>query len=161
MRVLLAYDGSPAARAAVARSGELFAGADATVVTVAIGLHDVERAASGARAVLPDDVIRTGAARLRDSALGHARAEAAEGAELALEAGFATAEEHAFAGAGPVWARLLDAASSAAADVIVCGSHGHDVLMRVIVGSVSYGLIHHAELPLLVVPAAAEGRGEG
>jgi hypothetical protein len=52
MHILLAFDGSPAARVAVARSGALFAGSSAIVVCVAAGLRAVEDAGAGARVAL-------------------------------------------------------------------------------------------------------------
>lgn len=38
-------------------------------------------------------------------------------------------------------------------DVVVLGSHGHGVIHRALVGSVSEHVLHHANRPLLIVPA--------
>ena len=37
-------------------------------------------------------------------------------------------------------------------DVIVVGSHGHGVLKRLVMGSVSTHVMHHAPCPVLLVP---------
>ena len=39
------------------------------------------------------------------------------------------------------------------ADLIVLGSHGHGVIRRAILGSVSEHVLHHASQPLFIVPA--------
>jgi len=41
-------------------------------------------------------------------------------------------------------------------DVLVCGSRGRDRVTRVVLGSASDHLVHHARSPLVVVPAVAE-----
>jgi nucleotide-binding universal stress UspA family protein len=80
-----------------------------------------------------------------------ARAVAQEAAEAALEAipdGVeATAE---VLDEGPTVAAL--AHTSAPTDLLVCGSRGYGALRGVMAGSVSRGLAHSAECPLLVVP---------
>ena len=48
---------------------------------------------------------------------------------------------------------LLKEAAKLKADLIVVGSHGHGALRRVLLGSVSEGLIRKAPCPILVVPA--------
>jgi nucleotide-binding universal stress UspA family protein len=37
-------------------------------------------------------------------------------------------------------------------DLIVLGSHGHGVLRRALIGSVSEHVLHHASRPMLIVP---------
>lgn len=39
------------------------------------------------------------------------------------------------------------------ADLILLGSHGHGVIRRALLGSVSEHVLHHANRPLLIVPA--------
>lgn len=46
---------------------------------------------------------------------------------------------------------LLDAARDA--DLLVLGSHGHGLLLRALVGSVSAYCLHHATCPVLILPA--------
>jgi nucleotide-binding universal stress UspA family protein len=54
-----------------------------------------------------------------------------------------------------VWAALVDAATAAGAAAIVCGSHGHNAVVRAVIGSVASGLAHRASVPVLVVPSKA------
>ena len=41
------------------------------------------------------------------------------------------------------------------ADLILLGSHGHGAIRRALLGSVSEHVLHHANRPLLIVPAPA------
>ena len=149
--LLLAYDGSDPARSAIARAAVLAPGADAVVATVAHGLAALEDAASGARVAMPDDVIRSAVARLRKTSLDETRALAEEGARIAADAGL-KARPKPVPADGPAWAGLADAAREESADLIACGSHGHGMVARAIVGSVSTALARNAALPVLVVP---------
>jgi nucleotide-binding universal stress UspA family protein len=50
---------------------------------------------------------------------------------------------------------LADAAAEHAASYIVVGRHGHHGLGRLLAGSVSQRLLHHARHPLLIIPPPA------
>ena len=54
---------------------------------------------------------------------------------------------------GPTVETILAEAGKVSADLIAVGSHGHGALHRALVGSVSEGLLRHADRPLLIVPA--------
>jgi len=58
---------------------------------------------------------------------------------------------------GPTVEKILEEAEQLQADTIVIGSHGHGALHRVLLGSVSEGVVRGARCPVLVVPAANEG----
>ena len=47
---------------------------------------------------------------------------------------------------------LADAAAEHSATYIVVGRHGHHGLTRLLAGSVSQGLLHHARHPLVIIP---------
>lgn len=49
-------------------------------------------------------------------------------------------------------AELEQAAAEQRADLIVVGSQGHTVVRRLLLGSVSSRLTHHAQRPVMVVP---------
>jgi hypothetical protein len=47
---------------------------------------------------------------------------------------------------------LLDAAHRLGADVLACGTRGRGAFARALLGSTSSSLLHHTDVPLLVVP---------
>ncbi len=47
---------------------------------------------------------------------------------------------------------ILQEASDVAADLIVVGSHGRGAMYKLLVGSVSEGILHKSPLPVLVIP---------
>lgn len=52
---------------------------------------------------------------------------------------------------GPEVDEILDLAGEIEADLIVLGSRGHGPVARLVMGSVSEGVVHHADRPVLVV----------
>lgn len=158
-RIVIAFDGSPPARTAVSRSAALLPEAEAVVVTVAPGLQHLDDAGSTARIALSGSVIETAVSRLRESALEEARALAADGAALASAKGM-DARAEVVAGDVATWSDIVTAARDCDADVIACGTHGHGAVVRTLLGSVSSGLVQHADLPVLVVPEhSSDARG--
>jgi nucleotide-binding universal stress UspA family protein len=59
---------------------------------------------------------------------------------------------------GPTVETILEEAIRLKADLIVVGSHGYGTWHRVLLGSVSEGLIRKTTRPILVVPARKKGR---
>jgi len=53
---------------------------------------------------------------------------------------------------GPVVKSILETAKKHEADIIVMGSHGHSAVYQILVGSISEGVLHKAECPVLLVP---------
>ena len=53
---------------------------------------------------------------------------------------------------GAAVAAMLEEASKLDVDMIVVGSHGHGAMHQLLVGSVSEGILHKSECPILVVP---------
>jgi nucleotide-binding universal stress UspA family protein len=54
---------------------------------------------------------------------------------------------------GAAEARILEHAERQHADFIVLGSHGHGALYDLLVGSVADGVLRHARVPVVMVPA--------
>ena len=54
--------------------------------------------------------------------------------------------------AGPTVEKIGEEAASLEAGLVVIGSHGHGLVHRALLGSVSEGLVRHSEVPLLIVP---------
>ena len=75
-----------------------------------------------------------------------------QGAELAREHGLDARPEAAEA-SGPPWRGLLAAAGSVSASAVIAGSRGRGAVASSVLGSVSAGLVHNADLPVLVVPS--------
>ena len=80
---------------------------------------------------------------------------AAEGAELAREAGF-DAEARALQGKPKAWPTLLAKADAIDAAVLVIGSRGQGAVKSALFGSVSSGPLHHTRRPVLVVPPTGD-----
>jgi nucleotide-binding universal stress UspA family protein len=88
-----------------------------------------------------------------------ARATAAEGAALATAAGFDARPlaRRALARSAErisvtVWRAVLDTADEEAAELVVLGSRGRSGVTSMVLGSVSYGVVHNSERPVLIVP---------
>ena len=148
-RLLIAYDGSPSARAAIACAGALFPAVEAVVAHVHAPPPSPE-SGSLARVALSEDMIREGIERMRTEAHELGRKLVDEGTELARAAGLDARPELRFA--LTPWRELQGLAAEVEADVVVSGTHGGGALERVMVGSTASSLLHHAERPLLVVP---------
>jgi nucleotide-binding universal stress UspA family protein len=102
--------------------------------------------------VISDAVARlTGIAKeMDDIGLELAERTAAEGAELAREAGFDAAHRTA---TGKPWPAIIEVADELDADLVVVGTRGLSSVESVLMGGVSNGLVHHSRRPLLIVPA--------
>ena len=147
--VLIAYDGSAHAQAAVQQAGRLLAPARAVVVTVWRSL----RPAGGiAVAGLPADVAKEAIAKLDESAEREALACAEEGARRAAEAGL-DARSRAVLSQGTVWNTVLDVAEEEDARLVVMGSRGRSAIASALLGSVSHGVVQRCRRPVLVVTA--------
>jgi nucleotide-binding universal stress UspA family protein len=151
-RVLLGYDGSDAARAAIAAAGALFPRAAAVVATVHPPPPPLD---SGklARVALPEAMIREGIERMRAETQERASSMAAEGTEVARAAGLdaspSTLPGHS------AWRALRDAAQAAGADAVACGTNGEGLVGRVVLGSTASSLLHHADRALIVAPSGS------
>jgi len=153
MRILICYDGSADAQAAIQSTGHLMPGSDATVLVVwETLLESLTRTGAlglglGLVADYADD--DTDAA-LRTDALD----TATDGAQRAAEAGL-RAESRIAKRDDDMTKVILDAASDVDADVIVLGTRGRSGIKSLMLGSVSSAVVHHADRPVLVIPSPA------
>jgi nucleotide-binding universal stress UspA family protein len=144
--ILIAYDGSEDAKAAIEQAARLFPGEPTTVLTVWQRFIDtMTRVGGGLNTAVDygeiDDDIETGA-----------REKAQEGVQLAKEAGLdaqgrTTVVETSVAGA------ILAEADAVDAGAVVCGSHGYSGLKSLMLGSTSHQVLQHADRPVVVVPS--------
>ena len=147
--ILIAYDGSVDAQAAIDRAGELMKEQPATVLTVWERLIDV--VARTGSVIGMSDVDFDAQDR---SAEDQARQRAEEGAERAQRAGLkprarTSVRENSIA------ATILAQADDVGASAIVMGSRGLTGLKSLLLGSVSHDMLQHADRAVLVVPSPA------
>jgi nucleotide-binding universal stress UspA family protein len=150
--ILIAYDGSPAARAAVKEAGVLFAPGPATVLTVwEPGLAEmmfVPDPTGMGSTMLPFDPSVT--REVERASEEHAQTLADEGAALAREAGLDARALAAEDLTDPPDA-IVTTAEAEHARAIVIGSRGLGALKSKLLGSTSKQVLHRAQCPVIVV----------
>jgi nucleotide-binding universal stress UspA family protein len=161
--VLLCYDGSDTAAHAIERAGAALYGGPAIVLTVweSLGSAILRKLPSGKTEFGRDakEIAEDVVAELDAGTAGDAEATAAEGAAFAAGVGFdarplarravaRTAERSGVT----VWRAVLDAADEEAVELVVLGSRGRSGLKSMALGSVSYGVVHNSQRPVLIVP---------
>jgi nucleotide-binding universal stress UspA family protein len=156
-QLLIAYDGSSSARAAIRTAGRLLPGAEARVLAVYGSPISFDQVVlTGA---VPTPEARKSVDELAREAMKEARSAAEEGARLAAESGLhaeaVSTEEHRHA-----WQALLGEADAHNVDMVVSGTRGRGAFARALLGSTSSGLLHNTSRPLLIVPED-EGGGDG
>ncbi len=159
--VLLSYDGSADAQAAIVRAARIMPGAAVTVLTVWEPLAEMLwRTGSltgglGSAGTYPE--MRQSDAADHEVALAIAR----EGAERATTLGL-VAQPRCESRRGGIANTIIAVAAELDAAVVVMGTRGLGGLKSLLLGSVSHAVVQHAERPVLVVPspAVAEGRRE-
>jgi nucleotide-binding universal stress UspA family protein len=148
--VVVAYDGSELAKAALRHAAELFAGRPAVLATVwepGLAMIAAGPPDSFGMEALPDpELVREMDRGQRD----HASKVATEGAELARSLGLA-AEPFAVADEMDVATTLIDLARERGAAAVVVGSRGVSGLRSHLLGSVARKLIAHGDVPVLIV----------
>jgi nucleotide-binding universal stress UspA family protein len=132
MKMVVGYDGSDNARRALERAAEL-AGGDGAITVVSV---------AGAR-------------------LGGARSVGVAGADLGnasawLEVARAWLSEKGISaetveGLGDPGHEIVEVAKKSGADLVVVGTRSRDLLERLLLGSVSTDVVHHAPCDVLVV----------
>jgi nucleotide-binding universal stress UspA family protein len=145
--VVIGYDGSAHARAAVEAAGHLLTVRETILQTA---WSSYEGVASAGVAGAPVAVVSQAAEQLDRQVREAATRTAEEGARLAAAQGLEVRAEAVRADGSP-WRALLDTARSHRAAAVVVGSHGRSAIGAALMGSVSRALVHHAPAPVLVV----------
>lgn len=145
--ILIAYDGSDGAKAAIAEAGAVLGGGVAQIVTV---WQSTAAAAPASLLAIPAGVARQAYEELDREAEHQAQARAEEGAALARAAGF-DATARPLTGHSNTWSTLVELAEAERAAVVVIGSRGHSGFKSALLGSVSHGVANHCRRPVLLV----------
>jgi nucleotide-binding universal stress UspA family protein len=144
--ILICYDGSEHAKAAIRQAATLLSERSADVLAVwqpATALPTYAWAGVSVGAGIDFTALDQ---QSQETAQGIAR----EGVKIAGEAGLDARPETARAD-GPIWEAIARAAEERGAPVIVLGARGLTGLRNLLLGSVSEGVIRHARRPTLVV----------
>jgi nucleotide-binding universal stress UspA family protein len=143
--IVLGYDGSADAQAAIATAARLLPGRAAVVVHAWEPLQTMP-----GLDLVPIDAVREMTRDLEAIAADEAAALAAEGVRRATEAGLDAAGISP-RGGGNAWHAVAQAAEDHAAAVVVAGSRGQGRITSLMLGSVSSGLVRNARRPTLIV----------
>lgn len=147
--IVICYDGSPDARAAVEDAAELFEDEPAAVLTVWQPFIEVAARSTVGFALLPSI---PNAAEIDEASQKAAEQTAAEGAELASSIGM-TAYPHTCSQLTTTARAILAYADEIGASAIVMGSRGLTGVKSLLLGSVSHEVIQHADRAVVVVPS--------
>jgi nucleotide-binding universal stress UspA family protein len=151
--ILICYDGSTDAQAAVDRAGQLMPGAEATVLVIWETILEVmTRTGSLGTGFGMVGAFEDGGtdARIEQAA----RDTAAAGVQRATAAGL-TAQPRIASRGDDIAADILAVAGDLNAEIIVLGTRGLGAVKSLMLGSVSHAVLHHADRPVLVIPSPA------
>jgi nucleotide-binding universal stress UspA family protein len=155
-RLVVGYDGSELAKAALRGAAELFPGSPTVVVTVwEPGLAAMMAGGSGLDLaggvpLAPDPELVSEVDHVQEH---HAAVVAGEGAELARSLGL-DAEAHAIPDRLDVADSIVEVAAERGAAAVVIGSHGSSGLRSRLLGSTSHRVLASSVLPVVVVRSA-------
>ena len=147
--ILICYDGSDDARAAVEHAGDLLRGHPATVLTVWPPFaHILASTTTGLGAMAGLVNMEEIDEASRKQAEQHAR----DGTELARKSGLEATPRTCSQDTTSANA-ILSEAEAVGAEAIVMGSRGLTGLKSLLLGSVSHAVIQHADRTVIVVPS--------
>ena len=147
--IVICYDGSKDARAAIEKAAELFASQPATVLTVWQPFIEVAARSSlgfGMVPSIPD------AGELDEASRQAATQAADDGVKLARELGL-KAEPRVASQLTTTGRAILSEADDVGASAIVMGSRGLTGVKSMLLGSVSHEVIQRADRTVAVVPS--------
>ena len=148
--IVISYDGSADAAAAIDQVARLVPGAETTVLTVwepfQLALTRTGGLGMGIGGAYPDN------GEIDQASEEAAHARAAEGAQRAMAAGLAAQARTAVREDGIATA-ILSVADELDADAIVLGTRGLTGIRSMLLGSVSHAVVQHADRPVIVVPS--------
>jgi nucleotide-binding universal stress UspA family protein len=147
--ILICYDGSPDSQSAIEHAGKLLSGQRATVLTVCEPFMEVLTRSSYGYGLAPG-MANVGEIDAANRQSAEARAQ--EGAELAGKAGL-KAQPRTCSQLTTVANTILSEAGAVGAIAIVMGSRGLTGVKSLLLGSVSHGVIQHADRTVVVVPS--------
>ncbi|HEY0276904.1 MAG TPA: universal stress protein [Solirubrobacterales bacterium] len=142
--ILIAYDGSGCADAAIDKVGAEFAGRKVVILVVTEELDRIPFAGSAGIPIEAETM-----EVLVDSARKSANDMADQGAERAR--GLGLDPSIAIAEGGPVWAQIVDAAEEHDVALIALGSRGLSGVKHVLLGSVSGAVAQHSKRSVFIV----------
>ena len=153
MKILIGYDGSKSADAAIAAAGKLLAGADAEAIVLSVWEPESVAAVRAARFGGPMLPISNDAADDDDRSEQQARKLAEHGARLVRNSGFDPT---------PLWMAddrdvpraIVGEATELDVDLVVLGARGL-AGVRAFLGSVSNHVLQHCQRPVLIIPASS------
>ena len=149
--ILLCYDGSADAQAAIDQAGLLMAGSEATVLVIwETILETMTRHGSFGMGMITYGDDGAGDAAIKQAAVD----TAADGVQRAAAAGL-VARPRVVNRADDIAAVILAEAADLDADVIVLGTRGLGGVKSLMLGSVSHAVLHHADRAVLVIPSTS------
>jgi len=146
--ILICYDGSPDSQAAIDRAAQLMPGQTATVLNIWEPFSTVI-ARTGGLTIWPDGIDFE---QIDIAAERSAGDRAQEGAQRARDAGL-HAQPHTRSRGATIAETILSEADELHADLIVLGTRGLTGLKSLMLGSVSYAVLQHADRPVIVIPS--------
>lgn len=148
--ILIAYDGSDGAKAAIEVAGRLFPGHRAVVLSVG---HSLSAAFPSSLLAVSGGQAGTMYEHLEGEAEQQAATVAAEGVAAAEEAGLRATGRSVLC-LGQTWPVITEVADEIGAAAIIVGSRGLSPIRSALLGSVANGVLHHTDRPVLVAPHA-------